>query len=175
MIPTFLYKYIAGLALVLVAALGGFFYGHHVSSQSWELKAAQAQAAAQARVLQWQRQNSALSAAEAAKQAKIADLQTQITQQLPKMERIYVKVPGKTITRVVSRTVYVSRGLVWLYNASLGLSGTTASGQPDDGSQVLSSAVRLDDYFSTSLSNNGACLANTTQLTLLQAWVRGLK
>ncbi|MHB8406310.1 MAG: hypothetical protein ACYDCJ_12900 [Gammaproteobacteria bacterium] len=175
MILTVLYKWLAIVGAVLILVVSAFFYGVHTDSSAWKAREARAESAAEARVLQWQAKNSVLSAADAAAQAKIDDLQTQITQQLPQVERIYVKVPGKTITRVVSRTVYISVGLVQLYDRSLGLPGPAAAGQFNDGAEALSSDVSLDDYFAVSLANNGACLANTTQLSLLQSWVRGLK
>jgi len=178
---TSLYKY-GAIGFVVLLLIGvAFMYGHHVDDLAWQVKATKSTAAAQAQLARQESNNATLSADQATSNAQIAALQQTIASQLPTIEKVYHHVPSKSThatgytATVVSGPLYLTAGLVRLYDASLDLPSPTPSGQPDDSTAAISSAVTVSDYIGTSLKNNGICTANTTQLMLLQQWVRGLK
>jgi len=176
-------KYIySAIALLLLAAVllgGGFVAGYHMKSGADQVAQDKANKAAQAQLLKEQQNNAVLSAAKATSDAQIVALQDQITHQLPKVEKVYVYIrkpssPTTAAPVAVTGPVYITTGLVGLYDQSLGLPGSTSASQSNDATAGLPSDFTLDDYFSTSLRNNGICLTATREVALFQSWVRGL-
>lgn len=172
-------SYLIDLAVAFLCITIGALIGASYEYNYWKAKTDKAELAAQQQLQRQESQNTALASAKATSDAQIAALQDTIAHQLPKVEKVYVYIrkpssPTTAAPAAVTEPLYITAGLVGLYNQSLGLPGAAASAQSDDAAAALPSDFTLTDYFSASLHNDGICLTAAREVTSLQDWIRGL-